>query len=67
MVVLKSGMAFKRGEKVTDGLLTGIVYMPATYIDDELRTVIVLSKSKEKIDLDPSTLTKVEEAEEKWW
>lgn len=60
-------MAFKRGEKVTDGLLTGIVYMPSTYIDDELRTVIVLLKSKEKIDLDPSTLTKVEEAEEKWW
>jgi hypothetical protein len=57
-------MVFKRGEKVTDGLLTGIVYMPAAYIDDELRTVIVLSKSKAKIDLDPSTLTKVEEVEE---
>lgn len=60
-------MVLKRGDTVTDGLLTGIVYIPNTFIDDEPRTVIVLSKSKEKIDLDPSTLTKIEEAEEDWW
>jgi hypothetical protein len=61
-------MEFKRGEKVTDGLLTGIVCKPKTYIDDELRTVIVLSKSKQHIDLDPSTLTKIKkDDEEQWW
>lgn len=60
-------MKFKRGDKVTDGLLTGIVYIPTVYIDDEERTVIILSNSKEKIDLDPSTLTKIEAAEPVWW
>lgn len=65
--MLKSAMTLKRGDKVTDGLLSGIVYMPTTYIDDEPRTIIILSKSKEKIDLDPATLTKIEEAEEDWW
>lgn len=65
--MLKSAMTLKRGDKVTDGLLSGIVYMPTTYIDDEPRTIIILSNSKEKIDLDPATLTKIEEAEEDWW
>lgn len=65
--MLKSTMELKRGDTVTDGLLTGIVYIPKTYIDDEPRTIIVLSRSKEKIDLDPDTLTKIEDAEEKWW
>lgn len=65
--MLKSTMELKRGDTVTDGLLTGIVYMQKTYIDDEPRTIIVLSRSKEKIDLDPDTLTKIEDAEEKWW
>jgi len=60
-------MDFKRGDLVTDGLLTGIVYLPTTYIDDELRTIIILSKSKEKIDLDPETLTMVEATEPDWW
>lgn len=65
--MLKSGMELKRGDKVTDGLLTGIVYMPTTYIDEEPRTIIILSNSKEKIDLDPSTLTKVQKASLEWW
>lgn len=65
--MLKSAMTLKRGDKVTDGLLSGIVYMPTTYIDDEPRTIIILSNSKEKIDLDPATLTKIKEAEEDWW
>lgn len=60
-------MELKRGDRVTDGLLEGIVCTPATYVDDELRTVIILLNSQEKIDLDPCTLTKIKEPEDQMW
>lgn len=53
-------MGLKRGDLVTDGLLTGVVCAPTAYVDNERRTVIMLSCSKIKIDLAPSTLRKID-------
>lgn len=47
----------KRGDEVTDGLLTGTVVIPKMYMDNECRTVIQMSRTNVRIDLDYHSLT----------
>jgi hypothetical protein len=58
---------FKRGDYVTDGLIEGHVITPLTFYDHEPRTVICMNRTKANIDLDPTTLTKLESSDNDIW